>query len=237
MGAGPDPARFPSGDPVSFLTRFQRLERSRSRSDAPRAPTGERFEAIEPAAPLPEVHPGGLARFAPAAPPADAPLELAPRGDAQPFVRCPACGVDSAPGTHRCACGTALDTIQAVAFNTELWDRHRAEQALHQERRVRTREAELESAAELQRERRAMGEAIAREIALREGRGSSGVGSRFAGALLLLGFLALVLLPRGPVARFLFALLLGAVAVRAVVAWVRFRGDGVGPQGPPSVDD
>ena len=217
---------------MRFLPRFQRLERSRPEQGPARSATGERFGAIEPAAPLPEVHPGALERFAP---PVEPPLELAPRSDAQPFVRCPACGADSAPGARRCQCGTALDTLEAVAFNAELWDRHRSEQAAHETLHQRTREAELEAASRLQQERRALGEAIAREIAARERAAGSGVPSRFAGALLLLGFSALVLLPRGSLARLVFAVLLGAVAVRAVVVWARSRPAKADPQDPSSV--
>jgi len=217
---------------VRFLPRFQRLERSRREQGPARPSTGERFGAIEPAAPLPEVHPGTLERFAP---PVEPPLELAPRSGAQPFVRCPACGVDSAPGARRCQCGTALDTLEAVAFNAELWDRHRSEQAAHETLHQRAREAELEAASRLQQERRALGEAIAREVAAREGVVRSGLPSRFAGALLLLGLGALVLLPRGPLARLVFAVLLGALAVRAVVVWARSRPAKADPDDPASV--
>jgi hypothetical protein len=205
---------------VKFLTRFQRLERSRAGNPSPRPATGDRFQAIEPSAPLPEVRPGGLDRFAP---PVEAPLELASRSDAQPFVRCPVCGVDSSLGSRRCPCGTPLDTLETVAFNTALWDAHREELARHEADNLRARGEELEAARRLQQERQALGVAIAREVAEREGGARAGVSSRFAGALLVLGLLALVLLPRGPVARGLFAFLLGAVCVRAVVVWARSR--------------
>jgi len=205
---------------MKFLTRFQRLERSRPRTSAPRPETGDRFQAIEPPAPMPDIHAGRLQRFAP---PVEAPLELLPRSEAQPFVRCPVCRVDSPLGSRRCPCGTALDTLEAVAFNTALWDAHREEIGRHEADRQRTREEELEAARRLQQERRALGESLAREIAAREGRGPSGIPSRTAVALLVLGVLALVLLPRGPLARGLFAFLLGAVCLRAVVAWARSR--------------
>ncbi len=220
MGKGSYPTRFPRGAPVRFLARFQRLERSRTTSGASRPATEDRFQAIEPTAPLPEIHPGGLERFAP---PVEPPLELAPRSDAQPFVRCPVCHVDSPLGARRCPCGTALDTLEAVAFNTALWDRHRDELARQESEKQRTRQEELEAARRLQQERQALGEDIAQEIAAREGMARSGVPSLFAAALILLGLLALVLLPRGPLARGVFAFLLGAVCVRAVVAWARSR--------------
>ena len=203
---------------MKFLARFQRLERSRRSGEAAGSTTGERFRAIEPVTPLPEVHGNDLGRFAP---PVDPPLELQPRTDAQPFVRCPTCGADSPLGTRRCVCGAALDTLQVVAFNTALWDRHREE---------------LEDARRLQAERQALGEAIAREVAEREGMVRSGGVSRAAGAVLLLGFLALVLLPRGPLARGVFAFLLGAVCVRAVVAWARSRSVETDPGGGSTVD-
>jgi flagellar motor protein MotB len=220
MGARPNPPGVAPGGPVKFLARFQRLERSRQGRGPGRSGTGERFQAIEPAAPLPDVHTGKMERFAP---PVDVPLELAPRSHAQPFVRCPACGVDSALGTRRCQCGKALDTLEVVAFNTELWDRHRAEQTAHESVHRQAREAELVAAAQLQRERQALGESIAQEIAARERGGQLGASAAVTVALVSLGVLALILLPRGPVARFIFAVLLGALAVRAVVAWVRSR--------------
>ena len=206
---------------MKFLERFQRMERSRQGRDPVRSATGEqRFEAIEPRAPLPEGHRAAMERFAP---PVEAPLELLPQSDAQPFVRCPACGTDSAVGTRRCQCGKVLDTLEVVAFNTQLWDRRRAEHAEHESVNRRTREGDLESAAELQRERQALGESIAREIAARERPWQLGASGTATAALVVLGFLALVALPRGPLARFVVALVLGALAVRGVVAWVRSR--------------
>jgi len=190
---------------VKFLERFQRMERSRQGRDPVRSATGEqRFEAIEPRAPLPEGHRAAMS-------------------DAQPFVRCPACGTDSAVGTRRCQCGKVLDTLEVVAFNTQLWDRRRAEHAEHESVNRRTREGDLESAAELQRERQALGESIAQEIAARERPWQLGASGTATAALVVLGFLALVALPRGPLARFVVALVLGALAVRGVVAWVRSR--------------
>jgi len=215
---------------VRFLTRFQRLERSRVAQGPARSATGERFEALEPAAPLPDAQPGSLDRFAP---PAEAPPQLAEPSDAQPFVRCPACGVDSALGTRRCQCGRALDTLEVVAFNTELWDRHRAERAEEEARTRHTREAGIEEARRLYDQRQALGESIAREVAARERGLDLGLSARLGAALALLGVLAVVLVPRGPAGRFLFALVLGALAVRVVVAWNRSRSPGPGPEGQP----
>ena len=206
---------------MKFLSRFQRLERSRRAEEPARHTTAERFRVIEPLAAIPDPHGGDLARFAP---PLERPLELQPQSDAQPFVRCPSCGVDSPLGARRCTCGTALDTLEAVAFNTALWDRHRDEVARHEAEQTRSRAEQLEDARRRQEEKRALGEALAREIAEREEVTSAARVSRAAGAVLLLGVLALVLLPRGPLARGIFVLLLGAVCVRAVVGWARTRG-------------
>jgi len=203
---------------VRFLARFQRLERARTSRGGSRAATGERFAAIEPSGPLPEVRGGGLERFAP---PVEPPVELAPRADAQPFVRCPACGVDSPVGSRRCGCGTALDTPEAVSFNASLWDRHRSEVASHEARQQALLEEDLRAARARQLENRALGEAIAREVAAREGVVRPGAVSRVAGAALLVGFLGLVLLPRGPLARGVYAALVAALAVRIVVGWTR----------------
>ena len=206
---------------MKFLSRFQRLERARRAEEPARHTTAERFRVIEPLAAIPDPHGGDLARFAP---PLERPLELQPQSDAQPFVRCPSCGVDSPLGARRCTCGTALDTLEAVAFNTALWDRHRDEVARHEAEQTRSRAEQLEDARRRQEEKRALGEALAREIAEREGVTPAARVSRAAGAVLLLGVLALVLLPRGPLARGIFVLLLGAVCVRAVVGWARARG-------------
>jgi hypothetical protein len=206
---------------VKFLSRFQRLERPRPADEPARHTTAERFRAIEPLKTedsIPEAHCGDLARFAPQVEP---PLELQPKSDAQPFVRCPSCGVDSPVGARRCRCGTALDTLEAVAFNTALWDSHREGVARHEAEQARSRAEQIEEAGLRQEESRAMGEAIAREIAEREGATHTGSMSRAAGALLVLAVLAGVLLPRGPLARGVFGLLVGAFCVRAVVGWTR----------------
>jgi hypothetical protein len=218
---------------VKFLSRFQRLERSRRGGEPARHTTGERFRAIEPMAPLPDAGSGDLGRFAPPVEPA---LQLQERSDAQPFVRCPSCGVDSPLGARRCACGTALDTLEAVAFNTALWDRHREEVARHETERVRARNEDLADARREQEERRALGEALAREIAEREGMPRHRLLSRAAAALGVLAVLALVLLPRGPLARGVFAFLLGALCVRLVVSRVRGRRGEIDPGGGSRVD-
>jgi hypothetical protein len=208
---------------VKFLERFQRLERSRREGEGASRTTGDRFRAIEPVTAIPEapeVRPGDLARFSPAA---EAPLELQPPSDAQPFVRCPACAVDSRLGTRRCPCGTALDTLEAVAFNTALWDRHREDRARHEAKQQRARAEDLEELRQLQQERRALGESIAREIAEREGLGPERRLSRALTIGVVIAGGALLLLRLGPVGRGVLAFLLGAAIVGGLVGWVRRR--------------
>ncbi|HZJ55797.1 MAG TPA: hypothetical protein VFD38_16770 [Myxococcaceae bacterium] len=218
---------------MKFLTRFQRLERSRRTGEGASRTTGERFRAIEPVAPIPEVRGGDLARFAPAA---EAPLELQPPSDAQPFVRCPGCGVDSPLGARRCVCGTALDTLEAVAFNTALWDRHREDRTRHEEEQQRARAEDLEEARRVQQERRALGESIALEIAEREGLGPASRWSRRLTTVVLVLCGAGVLLRLGPVGRGVLAFLVGAACVALGVGWYRRRSVEIDPGGGSTVD-
>jgi hypothetical protein len=175
---------------VRFLTRFTRIERPRAAGAQERPASGERFQALETSAAIPDLHSGALERFAPPTEPA---LELAPRSEAQPFVRCPRCGVDAWTGARRCQCGGPLDTPEVQAFNAELWARHREEQAASEEQLRRTRTEEIEGARRLHEARQALGEEIAREVATRERRARSGAPSAIAGAILLIGALALLL--------------------------------------------
>gem|GEM_PF-383959 len=223
MGARSHAACFAWDRAVKFLSRFQRLERSRRAGEGATRTTGERFRAIEPATAIPDADESraqALARFAP---PAEPPLELQPPSDAQPFVRCPACGVDSRLGTRRCACGTALDTLETVAFNTALWDRHREERARQEGEQQRTRSEDLEEVRQLQQERRALGESIAREIAEREGPGPGQRLSRGLTVAVLVACGALFLLRLGPAGRGVVAFLVGAAIVGGLVGWVRRR--------------
>lgn len=218
---------------MSFLTRFRRLERARAEPEPARSPAGDRFEALEPVAPLPDSQSAQLDRFArPVGRPVA--LELQPRSDGQPFVRCPACGVDSAPGSRRCPCGAALDTLAAVALNARLWDQHRSEHARHETDEHQRRAAQIEAARSLQQERRTLGEEIAREVAARE-RGRPGGPATVAWALIVLGTLTVLLLPHRPVARLVLAALLGMVAVRSVVTWARSRSGLARPGDDPTV--
>ena len=218
---------------MKFLTRFQRLERARPEHGSARHRTGERFQALEPEAPLPELRSAPLQRFTPAVEPL---LELAPRSDAQPFVRCPSCRVDSPAGTRRCRCGAVLDTVEAVAFNAELWDRYRRDEA-EDARQRRASGSEVEGSEELHRRRQALGEEIAREISARERRRDSGSRVGLVAGVTLLAVVGLLMLPRGLPGRLLLALALGVVTVRILAGWFRSRANLTDRRDGPSVEE
>lgn len=148
---------------MKFLARFQRLERARAGSTEARGSEAERFTALEEAAPLPEVRTPPSGRFAPS----ELPLELDRDGEAQPFVRCQACGRDSQRGTVRCACGARLDTPEAAAFNASLWTELQDQRSAESAERHRALGVDLAD-AQRDAERRALGEQLAREVAERE---------------------------------------------------------------------
>ena len=116
----------------------------------------------------------------------------------------------------------ALDTLEVVSFNAELWDRHRAERARLEAEQHELRAAQLEAA------RSRPGKAGARRGDRPRGRArergsAAGPATTLGWALMVVALLALVLLPHGPLPRVLLAVLLGAVAVRVVVGWARAR--------------
>jgi hypothetical protein len=172
--------------------RFLQIERPRGPGAPDPAPPGTavegRFGAPDrqarpaepappaaPAAPAVPVAPGHVERFRPAA---QVPLEVADRGDgSQPFVRCCGCETDNTLYAVRCTtCGAELHTDAQRAFNERLWQERRAiagaEAAAAAERR-----AGLEAAAEeAARARRAMGEALARQVGDAERRRLEGGG-------------------------------------------------------------
>jgi hypothetical protein len=160
---------------MSRLRRFLHIERSR---DAPaalpeRAPDAAgRFGSVErpkarPAAPAPSG--AGLERFGPEPPPR---IELVDAdGSERPFTRCMRCGMDHGVFATECTgCGASLDTEPQREFNERLWAR-RQEEAAREERAVAERAAAREGDGEtLASSRRAMGEALAREVGEQERR-------------------------------------------------------------------
>ena len=171
--------------------RFQQIERPRPPGEqAPDASPGTdaRFEAVvrpdEPAAPGPGAVPdggdGGRAarsapgvasgytdRFRPAAEPV---LQVDDLGEAsQPFIRCCRCETDCSRYVARCTtCGASLDTDEQRAFNQRLWAARRATAAVEEEAAAAHRAALDAAAAEEALARRALGEAMAREVGDRE---------------------------------------------------------------------
>ncbi|HEX9243829.1 MAG TPA: hypothetical protein VF875_15400 [Anaeromyxobacter sp.] len=170
---------------MSLPDRFRRIERSRP--EAPPAPadpdgaTAERIEGVEGPGRAPVAAPAAsgadLDRFAPPPPPA---IELLPEdADRRPFTRCERCGMDHNFLVAECTgCGARLDTPEQRAFNDRLWEERRAER-VEEDRLHAEREAErADEAAALAGSRRAMGEALAREVGERERRRLDGEGWR-----------------------------------------------------------
>jgi ribosomal protein L37E len=168
---------------VSRLRRFLHLERPRSeRADEadPSSATAGRFEGVEQPGPSPgppRSSGADLDRFGAEPPPS---LDLVEAGaGARPFTRCMRCGMDHNVLAAECAgCGAGLDTGPQRAFNEELWARRQEEAAGEARAEAERREAQARADAELARARRAMGEAIAREVGERERRrlGAEGPG-------------------------------------------------------------
>jgi hypothetical protein len=158
---------------VSRLRRFLHLERPRA--DGPEAAdtspaTAERFGGVERPGPdpgAPHSSGAGLERFGPEPPPRIELLETA--SGEQPFTRCMRCGMDHGVFATECSnCGASLDTDAQRAFNEQLWARRQEEAAREAlaaaERRAIQERAQAEPAAA----RRALGEALARQVDERE---------------------------------------------------------------------
>jgi hypothetical protein len=153
---------------VSRLRRFLHIERTRAETPDtdPDAATARRFGGVQRpgAAPETPAHSGAdLDRFAPPPPPS---LELGglPAG-ARPFTRCPRCAMDHHVAAVVCSgCGTQLDTAESRAFNDALWQERLAQAAQEAEAGAALQAAREEADAQAARDRRAMGEALAREV-------------------------------------------------------------------------
>jgi hypothetical protein len=161
---------------VSRLGRFLHLERKRSGRGAEPEPgggadaTAERFEGVQrpgrgPSAP--RASGADLDRFGPEPPPR---IELLEAGaDAQPFTRCMRCGMDHGVFATVCTgCNASLDTAEQRAFNERLWARLREEAAREAQAAAERRSMQERAEADLARQRRAMGEELAREVGARE---------------------------------------------------------------------
>jgi hypothetical protein len=174
---------------VSLLDRFRRIERSRQEPPAPAVDpeTAERIESVErpgrtPGAPSSSG--ADLDRFAPPPPP---PIELVETdADQRPFTRCMRCGMDHNVFATECAgCGASLDTQAQRDFNERLWRQRQGEREVEARMAAEREELRARAEAELAASRRAMGEALAREVGERERARLSrdGLGGREGAAL------------------------------------------------------
>lgn len=148
------------------LSRFLRLERARKdpEHDVPAAPS--RFATLERArtsgsgAPH---EPPDLERFRPEPAPE---LELEPRDEGEPFVRCRHCGADSVRHEAVCRqCEARLDTDEVRAFNARLWAEMKAARKREAEG-LREREALRRGVAPVAGQ--SAEQAVAAELAMRE---------------------------------------------------------------------
>lgn len=161
---------------ASRLRRFLHLERPRDGAGAPDPAPGAsdraaRFGAVQRPDPGPapaDVPATGarLERFGAEPEPA---LQLLDRGDRLPFTRCLRCGMDSHALAVECpGCGAALDTPEQRAGDERL----RVERARQAEEEAREAAARREALAREEAgeaaSRRALGEALAREVGDRE---------------------------------------------------------------------
>jgi hypothetical protein len=160
------------------LRRFLHLERARppapagERAEAPSA-AADRFAAVErprhEAAPNASATGVALARFDEEPAPALELLETA--AGARPFTRCMRCGRDHGVFATGCdGCGASLDTDEQRTFNERLWAARQADAAREAEAAAERRALAERAHAEDARLRRAMGEALAREVGRRERR-------------------------------------------------------------------
>lgn len=155
-------------EPKKPLDRFAHLERERKgeleEKVAPSA--AHRFGAVEQGREQPVQVPAGagVKRFDAPAMPDDVAVE-AHSDEEQPFVKCAACGNESGKFAQWCPiCGADFNTEQQRDFNARVWAERKAQ--LDAERAATAaREARLMDEAQHRHDgKRALGEAIAREV-------------------------------------------------------------------------
>jgi len=161
--------------PLSRLRRFLHLERPRADAAGPAHPggeTAERFEGVERPGPAPEAprtSGAELDRFGPEPPPRIELVEAA--SGERPFTRCMRCGMDHNVFATECGgCGASLDTAAQREFNEKLWAKRQEEAAREARAASERNEIQARADSELAAARRAMGEALAREVGRRERR-------------------------------------------------------------------
>lgn len=161
---------------VSRLRRFLHIERSRTErpeADAePAAATAGRFGTVERPGARPQAPRSSgaeLDRFGPEPDPAIELVETA--AGEQPFTRCVRCGMDHGVFATECSgCGASLDTKPQREFNERLWRRRQEEAGREAVHEAELRALRIREGDELASGRRALGEALAREVGERERR-------------------------------------------------------------------
>lgn len=198
MGPHPHAARLRPGGrgaltgvPRMSLRRFLHLERPRDRAAPDPAPAPDaagraaRFEAVQrPDAAPAEAAPATGARLERFGADPGPSLQLLDTAGRPPFTRCLGCGMDSHALTVTCpGCGAALDTPEQRAADERLWA-ERVRQAEQESRDAAARrEALARDEAEQAHTRRALAEAMAREVGERERRRLEAEGLGGGGAL------------------------------------------------------
>lgn len=146
------------------LTRFLNLERARKPQDTPAhgVVTRERFGGSQPTPQEADQHfrEERQAQL-------ESGVEIEKAGaDEQPFLRCPVCEADNSKYAVKCLnCSQRLDTDEARAWNERFW-RERRGQMQEQKRSEQALEERQDEARNTQR---ALGEALARQVAETEG--------------------------------------------------------------------
>jgi len=202
------------------LSRFLHLERARpGRPDASPARSGEateeRIAAVERPGPEPAgadrpVTGASLERFGPEPEPG---IELAEADRRRPFIRCRGCGIDNSAFAAACqGCGLSLDTPEQHEFDERFFAAREAEAERERRAEAERHQLQARSEAEEARARRALGEAIAREVGESERRRLDSWWGPDRGPRMCLGLRLAGMLPdrrwRWPA--FLGAVLLGA---------------------------
>ncbi|MBS2020836.1 MAG: hypothetical protein JST92_00375 [Deltaproteobacteria bacterium] len=154
--------------------RFRRLERPRDSGEIPKAPqvTANRFSGEPPPAPGPDADPEALSTRLRAERQSQlaSGVQLDERSDdEQPFVRCAKCETDSVRGAVKCqVCGSRLDSEEMRAFNRAWWEKRKTELAAEKAEVDRLHAASLADRGSPLANQRALGMALAEEVAQRE---------------------------------------------------------------------
>jgi ribosomal protein L37E len=210
------------------LRRFLHLERARREGPTAEATrdgeteTGDRISGVE--RPSPAARPvrtrtgADLTRFGPEPEPT---LELVETEGRPAFIRCRRCGRDNNVFATECAgCTISLGTPEQHEFDERFWAARQAE--AEREAAAARQRLELQARAQVEeaRQRRAMGEELAREVGRRERRRLDGwlPGGRAAGPWQPLGLRLVRLLVSDP-SWHLPALGLAVVFALAAAVW------------------